>query len=315
MGRPFVIFAGGMICLLPIVSPPMALALGIFIGLFLGNPAPDQTRKWTHRVLSLSIVGLGAGMDLSAVAHVGVHGFFYTALGITLTLLLGRALGRSLGTEENVSNLITAGTAICGGSAIAALAPVIRAKPHEVSISLATVFILNSVALLVFPWIGHAVSLNQSEFGLWSALAIHDTSSVVGAALQFGPQALEIATTVKLARALWIIPVTLAFSAIRKSSAAQANEPQPPRKLPWFIFGFIIAAALATWIPSLQPASHVLASAAKRTLVLALFLIGTGVSRQTLRNAGMQPFVQGLSLWMLVAGATLFAISQSWIQV
>jgi len=297
--------------LLPFFSPGLALMLGIAIALVVGNPFPMATARVVTPLLQISVVGLGAGMNLAKVARAGVHGFFYTVIGITVTVSVGLALGRLIRTERDTSLLVTVGTAICGGSAIAAVAPVIRAKSHEVSVALATVFFLNAVALFIFPWIGHHLGLDQAQFGVWSALAIHDTSSVVGAAMQYGAGALEIATTIKLTRALWIVPVTLAIGMVwnRADGGAGAGKARGP----WFILGFLAAAALVTWIPSLKPAGHIVFVSAQRSLVVTLFLIGSGLSRPALRVVGQRPLIQGFILWVLMGSGTLGAILLGWI--
>ena len=219
-------------------------------------------------------------MNLIEVGHAGVHGFFYTVIGITLTVSIGLAIGRLLGTQRDTSLLVTVGTAICGGSAIAAVAPVIRAKSDDISVALATVFFLNAVALFIFPPIGHHLHLDQAQFGIWSALAIHDTSSVVGAAMQYGSRALEIATTIKLTRALWIVPVTLIIGMAWNRGEDKSRAAKPKR--PWFILGFVAAAALVTWLPALKPAGHMVFAGAQRSLVVTLFLIGSGLGRSAL---------------------------------
>lgn len=292
--------------LLPQVSASIALACGAILALSLGNPYLTQTRKLAPKLLSYSIVGLGASMDLLAVAKVGLHGLGYTFVGITATLLLGYALGRLLKTDEETSLLVSAGTAICGGSAIAAVASATHAKDASVSVSSATVFFLNAAALVLFPVIGHWFNLSQHSFGLWSALAIHDTSSVVGATSAYGAEALQIGTTVKLARALWIIPVTLAIGlwrARQNNGAAKANT-----KKPWFILGFLLAAALVTFFPLLKPAGLVLSTVARRGFVLTLFLIGCGLTHGTIKSVGVRPLIQGIILWVIVGGATLLAV-------
>ena len=258
-------------------------------------------------------MGLGAGMDLGVIGRVGMKGFGYTVIGISLTLLVGTLIGKLLKTGKDCSLLITAGTAICGGSAIAALAPTIRAKPHDVSVALGTVFILNALALFLFPWVGHALSLSQAQFGLWSALAIHDTSSVVGATLQYGAQAVEIGTTIKLARALWIVPLTFAVGFIYAKKNAESQTEKPKR--PWFILGFLAMAALVTWVPTLASTGRIIEFLARRTLVLTLFFIGANLTRSTLKAVGFKPFVQGVSLWFAVASVSLAAILANLIQV
>ncbi len=304
---------GALLCLAPFVSSGMALVFGVLLSMALGNPYLETTRSWTSRLLGLSVMGLGAGMDLRVVGRVGLQGIGYTVASITTALVLGLWLGRVLKTGRETSLLITVGTAICGGSAIAALAPTIRAKPHEVSVALGTVFLLNAVALFIFPAIGHHFDLNQTQFGLWSALAIHDTSSVVGATLAYGTQALQVGTTVKLARALWIVPVTFAMGALHARGAKDVTGPASKPKRPWFILGFLIAAALVTFVPELQGPGHWVETTAKRTLVLTLFLIGSNLTQKTLRSVGIRPFIQGASLWLIMAVGTLGAILAGWI--
>ena len=251
----------------------------------------------TPKLLSYSIIGLGAGMNLMIVVEAGLKGLGFTCVSLILTLSLGFLLGRILRSDAETSILITVGTAICGGSAIAAIAPVIRAKPHSVTVALGTVFILNAFALFAFPILGHHWGLSQHQFGVWSALAIHDTSSVVGAGLQYGAEALQVATTMKLVRALWIVPLTLAFSFVKKSHDSEGLG-RPKR--PWFILGFVIMAGVMTWIPVLQPAGPWIEWVARKGLVLSLFFIGAGLSRETLRQVGLRPFLQGFTLWILV---------------
>ena len=297
--------------LAPFVSPAIALLCGIAAAMTMGNPYPRTTARLVTPLLQISVVGLGAGMNLVEVGHAGAHGFFYTLIGIAITVNLGILLGRLLRAERDTSLLITVGTAICGGSAIAAVAPVIRAKSHEVSVALATVFSLNAAALFVFPSIGHRLGLSQEQFGIWSALAIHDTSSVVGAAMQYGARALEIATTIKLTRALWIVPVTLAIGFLW-NRGRDAGEPRKAKR-PWFILGFLAAAALVTWAPSLKPWGHSVFVGAQRSLVVTLFLIGSGLNRSALRVVGKRPLIQGFVLWILMGAGTLGAIRLGWI--
>ena len=299
-----------LLSLTPWVSSGIALVMGIILALVFGNPYSVQAKKMTHKLLAISVVGLGAGMNLGVIGKVGLEGVGYTIIGIFLALTIGTLLGRLLKTPTDTSLLITVGTAICGGSAIAAVAPVIKAKHDEVSVSLGTVFMLNAAALFIFPWIGHHLDLSQSQFGLWSALAIHDTSSVVGATLQYGKEALEIGTTVKLARALWIIPVAMLIGFIRSKQKNQSDKEENNQKAkrPWFILGFIIAAALVTWIPSLVPAGHVVEGIAKKLMVLTLFLIGSTLTRETIKSVGIKPFIQGIALWIIMATGSLAAI-------
>lgn len=302
---------GATLCLLPAAPSGGALVLGIAIALAAGNPWPAATKRATHVLLGLSVMGLGAAADLSVVARVGARGVVYTAAGIGLTCLAGLALARALRVEEATAVLVTAGTAICGGSAIAAVAPAIRAKAESVSVALATVFLLNAVALVAFPPLGRLAGLDEARFGLFAALAIHDTSSVVGAAAAYGPGAVEVATTVKLARALWIVP--LAFLASRFRARRTGERTAVHAGVPWFLAGFVAMAAVVTWVPELRPAGLAVAAAARRALVVTLFLIGTTLTREAVRRVGARPVVFGTVLWLLAASATLGAILSGWI--
>ncbi len=305
---------GAALALAPFTPAAAALVGGALLALTVGNPRQVVTRAWTHRLLPLAVVGLGAEMNLRAVARAGLHGLGYTALSLVLVLALGWWLARWLKVERDAGLLISVGTAICGGSAIAAVAPVLRAKEHEISVALATVFLLNAAALVLFPPLGHAAGLGQEAFGLWAALAIHDTSSVVGAGLAYGPRALEVATTVKLARALWIVPLTLSLGWM-VARRGEASSDAPPVKKPWFIAGFLVMAALVTFVPVLHAPGQLLAAAARRVLVLTLFLIGAGLSREALRNVGLRPFLQGLLLWLIVGSLSLGAVKMGWLTV
>jgi len=292
--------------LTPWITPTQALTAGITFSLLLTNPHPTQSTLLSKKLLQLSVIGLGFGLTITQVWHAGRSGLLYTIIGITLTLLLGYLLGRLLKIRSGTAHLISFGTAICGGSAIAAMAPVIEADDDEIAVSLATVFTLNAVALLLFPHIGHFFDLDHRQFGLWAALAIHDTSSVVGAGAVYGASALAIATTVKLARAAWIAPVTLITGYLRRSRHGVT--------IPWFILGFLVAAALRTWIPQADALWDGLYAAARRLLVLTLFLIGAGLSRKVLREVGMRSLLHGVTLWLVVGGLTLLAILAGWIR-
>ncbi len=306
---PFVLPIAALLALTPWVSSGMGLLLGLMVTLIFGNPYIPKMKNLIHRLLAISVVGLGAGMNLEMVAKVGAHGILYTIFGISVAFVVGNLLGRSLKTGKDTSLLITVGTAICGGSAIAAVAPIIRAKHHEVSVALGIVFMLNALALFLFPWVGHALDLDQNQFGLWSALAIHDTSSVVGATLQYGAQAVEVGTTIKLARALWIIPVAILIGFIRaRNQIKSESEPATKMKIPWFILGFIVASGLVTWIPQLAPAGYQIEMIAKRLMVLTLFLIGASLTLETIKGVGMKPFVQGILLWIVMASGSLVVI-------
>lgn len=295
------------------VSSGAALIAGICFGLLFGNPFAAKTKQITPLLLQLSVVGMGAGMNLGVIAQVGSQGIGYTAIGILATFAIGELLGNWIKVDRTSTLLVSTGTAICGGSAIAAMSSAIRAKDHEVSVSLVTVFLLNAAALFVFPWLGHKVGLDERQFGLWAALAIHDTSSVVGASMQFGTTALQIATTVKLARTLWIIPVTLLMGTLYTRSSS-GKLPLGKIKKPWFILGFLGAAALVTWVPGLQPMGLLVSTGARRALVLTLFLIGCGFNRATLSQVGLKPLLQGFLLWLIVGAGTLGAITLGYIR-
>lgn len=288
-------------------APGCAVLAGIFFAVTLGNPFPAFTAKVTSPLLGATIVGMGCGMNLIDVLHAGANGFIYTMIGIVLGIGLGVFIGKKLGLQRDSIYLVSIGTSICGGSAIAAAAPVLKAKAADVAIASATVFSLNAVALLVFPAVGHALGLSQVQFGYWAALGIHDTSSVVGAGFQYGPEALDVGTTVKLARALWIVPVTIWLS-----SCVAAAEPGEKRKirfrLPWFIPCFIAAAALVTWFPVTAPAGSVLKELSKYLMIMTLFLIGANLSREKLKELGMKPILHGVLLWLILASVWCLAI-------
>jgi len=290
------------LCLFPGIGTATALVMGMGFSLILGNPWPVRSARASTIILQLSVVGLGFGLGLGEVIRTGRASVVYSVVGIACTLALGYLLGRLFGTDARTSALISFGTAICGGSAIAAMAPVLKARNDETAVALATVFTLNSAALVLFPLLGHLLGLEQGLFGTWAGLAIHDTSSVVGAASQYGTHALRVATTVKLTRAVWIAPVVLVTALILKSDRKA--------KLPLFIVGFILAAALGTLLPQYGRLWSGLAAVAKQCLVLTLFLVGAGLSREVLRSVGVRPLLQGVTLWLLVSALTLTALER-----
>ena len=296
-----------------ILSPPVALTAGILFGLSFPHPYAAESRKFAKFLLQASVVALGFGMNLHQVLKAGSNGFLYTALGISFALIVGLALGKLLRVRGNSSFLITAGTAICGGSAIAAVGPILQADAEEMAVSLGTVFILNSIALLLFPLIGNALHLSQAQFGLWAALAIHDTSSVVGATAKYGAEALTIGTTVKLARALWIVPLALATAAYKRRAARRSHAGAPAATinrvpLPWFILFFVLAAVCNTYISALCEVTKSLFTLGRLGLTATLFLIGTGISRATLKEVGWRPMLQGVLLWLAVGLCSLYFI-------
>jgi uncharacterized integral membrane protein (TIGR00698 family) len=303
---PRVIF---LLCLLVsasgFVSPPIALAMGLAFGLALPHPYGGEAKKCSKFLLQASVVGLGFGMNLHQVVQAGRSGFVYTMLGISFALLTGMGLGALLGVQRVPAFLISTGTAICGGSAIAAVGPITQASDEEMAVALGTVFVLNSVALLIFPAIGAAIKLTQVQFGLWAALAIHDTSSVVGAAAKYGAEALAIATTVKLARALWIVPLSLGTAVVRGAKAKI--------QWPWFIGLFCLAAVCNTYLPAGAHGYGIIVKVAKIGLTATLFLIGSGISVTTIKRVGHRPLLQGIILWLLVLVGSLWLIRAGWI--
>jgi uncharacterized integral membrane protein (TIGR00698 family) len=297
-----VIFIGCVIlCLTPFVSPAVALLMGLIVAQLTGHPYMHLNHKATHLLLQVSVVGLGFGMNVHSALQAGKEGILFTIASITSTLVFGYFLGRWLKIEKKTSFLISSGTAICGGSAIAAISPVIKAEEKQISIALGCVFIFNSIALFVFPVIGHHFNLSQTQFGLWCAIAIHDTSSVVGAASKYGAHALEVATTVKLARALWIIPVAFLSTFIFKNKSKKIS-------IPYFIGLFILAMIANTYIPAVSIISPYVIMIAKAGLTLTLFLIGAGLSRQVLVSVGFKPLLQGLVLWIAISTTALYAV-------
>ena len=300
--REVIFLLAVVLCLSPLISPPIALLMGLIIAQFIGHPYLHLNHKATHILLQVSVVGLGFGMNVTSALKAGKEGILYTIVSIIGTLVIGFFMGKFLKIEKKTSYLISTGTAICGGSAIAAISPVIKAEEKQISVALGTIFILNSAALFSFPFIGHQLNLSQSQFGMWCAIAIHDTSSVVGAASKYGPQALEIATTVKLARALWIIPVAFLSTFIFKSKDSKI-------KIPYFIGLFVLAMIANTYIPFVQQYNHYLTNIAKAGLTLTLFLIGCGLNRKTISSVGFKPLIQGVILWVIISTAALWAVT------
>lgn len=287
-------------CLSPKVGTATALIAGILFSLLVGSPWPNRSARLSKFILQISVVGLGFGLSLGEVVKTGRDSVLYTVIGISFTLAAGFLLGKLWGTSSNTSALISFGTAICGGSAIAAMAPVIKAKDEETAVALATVFTLNSVALLAFPLIGHFLNLPQETFGIWAGLAIHDTSSVVGAAAAYGTKALAVGTTVKLTRAVWISPIVV--------GTAWFKNPGFKAKIPLFIVGFVLAATIRTLLPGYGAIWNALSAGARQSLVVTLFLIGTGLSKEVLRQVGFRPLFQGITLWIAVSTLTLVGL-------
>jgi uncharacterized integral membrane protein (TIGR00698 family) len=303
-----VLFALGLFfCLTPWATPPTALLAGLIFGAIATHPYKNQSRTLSKVLLQSAVVGLGFGMNLQEVVHAGKSGFLYTAMGIAFALGIGTLLGRWISVRPRAAFLISTGTAICGGSAIAAVGPITGATEDEMSVSLGTIFVLNSVALLTFPTIGLWLKLSQTQFGLWAALAIHDTSSVVGASAKYGAIALAVGTTVKLARALWIVPLSLGTAAVKGAKTRI--------QWPWFIGFFCLAAVANTYFFPGATAYHWLSSAGKLMLIITLFLIGASLSPATVRKVGPRPLLQGILLWIVVAVTSLLAIRAGWIRI
>jgi len=301
--REVIFLLAFVFCLSPLITPPIALLMGLIIAQFIGHPYLHLNHKATHILLQISVVGLGFGMNFNNAMKAGKEGILFTVISIIGTLIIGFLLGKFLKIEKKTSYLISAGTAICGGSAIAAISPVIKAEEKQISVALGTIFILNSIALVLFPIIGHQLNLSQNQFGLWCAIAIHDTSSVVGAASKYGTEALEIATTVKLARALWIIPVAFFSTLLFKNRSSKL-------KIPYFIGLFVLAMIANTYSPFVREYSSYLVAIAKAGLTVTLFLIGCGLSKKVLQSVGIKPLLQGIVLWLIISLAALWMVMQ-----
>ena len=284
-------------------TPPVMLFLGLAYALLLGQGYPSFNKTMSKKFLQYSVVGLGFGMNLYESLASGREGMLFTVISVAGTLLIGMLIGRRLlKVDKETSYLISSGTAICGGSAIAAVGPVIKAKPENMSVALAVVFVLNAIALFVFPTIGHWLGLTQQEFGTWAAIAIHDTSSVVGAGAAYGEEALKVATTIKLTRALWIIPLALVTSFIFKNKDKKIT-------VPWFILYFIIAILLNTFVLDACPAvGSAVSGVARKCLTLTMFFIGASLSTDVLRAVGIRPLIQGVLLWAVISIGSLLYI-------
>jgi len=288
-------------CFLPFIDTPFALLLGIVLAQVIKNPYHALSKKLTHILLQASVVGLGFGMNALQAMEAGKQGFFFTVMSIFSTLLLGLFLGKKLKIERETSMLISSGTAICGGSAIAAISTIIRSNEKQMSAALGTVFILNSIALFLFPWVGKMLNLTQHQFGVWAAIAIHDTSSVVGAAGKYGQEALQIATTIKLERALWIIPLSFLSVFVFKSDSKQV-------KIPYFIFLFVLAMLLNTFVPGVHANAGHIVFLAKLGLKITLFFIGSGLSRELITSVGTKPLLQSILLWLFISALSLAVV-------
>lgn len=286
------------------VSPALALFAGIVLALTLGNPFPAFSKKCSKYLLQVAVVGLGFGMNLFESLEAGREGIIFTLVSVVGVMLVGCLLGRMMGIIPKLSYLISSGTAICGGSAIAAVSPVVKADDDETSMSLAVIFLLNSIALFIFPPLGHLIGLDQQQFGTWAAIAIHDTSSVVGAAAAYGEEALKVATTVKLTRALWIIPLSIVSIFIFTRKKGEKTR----ISIPWFIFLFILAMLVNTYVNIPELLSKGISIASHKALSVTLFLIGTGLSVESIRKTGFKPVLLGVLLWAIISVASLIAV-------
>lgn len=293
------------ICSLPLIDAGVGLLMGIGFAVMLGNPWYKKTDAWSKVLLKVSVVGLGFNLNIKNVLTTGGHAVWFTIAAIALTMLVGTFLGRVLGTAKKTSILISTGTAICGGSAIAAMGPAIRAKGHHMAVALATVFVLNGVALLTFPMLGRLIGLTNGDFGVWAAMAIHDTSSVAGAAVAYGQDSVEIGLTVKLTRALWILPLTFVVSYL------QRGKTKTP--FPMFLVGFLFASTLSTTFPEGEIYWGFLSSTSKQLLSVTLFLVGVGMTRELLRKVGVRPLIQASLLWLFISIVSLLAIYLKWV--
>ena len=296
-------YVPGMSAFASWVTPPVALFLGLVFALLCGQAYPKFNKKVSKKLLQYSVVGLGFGMNLHASLASGKEGMMFTIISVVGTMVIGMFIGRKLlKMNRDTSYLISSGTAICGGSAIAAVGPVIKAKDSDMSVALATIFILNAIALFIFPVFGQWLGLSQQEFGTWAAIAIHDTSSVVGAGAAYGEEALQVATTIKLTRALWIIPLALATSFIFKGDGKKVS-------IPWFILWFIVAILLNTYVLDAVPeVGKAIAGLARKGLIITMFFIGASLSSDVLKSVGVKPLVQGVLLWLVISVGSLLYI-------
>lgn len=290
------------------VSPAVALFAGIVLALFVGNPYGALSKKVSKYLLQAAVVGLGFGMNLHESLAAGKDGIIFTIVSVTGVMVIGYSIGRMMGILPKLSYLISAGTAICGGSAIAAVSPVVKADDNETSISLAVIFTLNAIALFIFPPIGEMLGLTQNQFGLWAAIAIHDTSSVVGAASIYGEEALKVATTVKLTRALWIIPLSIVSIFIFARQSRNQEGEKTKINIPWFIFLFILAMVISTYISLPEGLLEVIKVASHKALSVTLFLIGCGLSVASIKKVGFKPVLLGVILWIIISVVTLFVV-------
>lgn len=288
-------------CLFPFFSAPLALFLGILLAFLYKGEEVVKTKKLTKYLLQASVVCMGFQMSMHEVIQTGKTGFAITVVSVVVTVLAGIIVGKLLKIEKNTTLLISSGTAICGGSAIAAIAPVLDGKSNQISFSLAVIFVLNAVALFIFPAIGHLLNMDQTHFGYWAAIAIHDTSSVVGACSAYGEEALQVGTTVKLVRTLWIIPLALCIAFFNKNKTSKIS-------IPWFILFFIIAIVVGNYIPGMEETNAHLSWLGKKGMMVSLFFIGTSIKMEDVKKTGLKAFLLGITLWIVIGVLSLMWI-------
>ncbi len=294
-----------------IVTPPVALFLGLVFAFVFGIPYPKFNKKLSKYLLQASVVGLGFGMNLQKSLQSGADGMLFTIVSVVGVMVIGVALGRYMSIDGKTSYLISSGTAICGGSAIAAVGPVVKANENQMAVSLGVIFILNAIALFIFPPLGHLFGLSQEQFGTWAAIAIHDTSSVVGAGEAYGAKACEVATLIKCTRALWIIP--LAFFTMWYFRKDKVGDGKAKVSIPWFILLFVVAMVIYSYTPAsamtvMGPVYEVIVAIARKALVAVLFAIGASLSLKVVKNVGVKPLIQALTLWMAIGATSLFVV-------
>lgn len=294
-----------------LITPPVALFAGLVFAFIFGIPCPKFNKKLSKYLLQASVVGLGFGMNLEQSLKSGAEGMMFTIVSVVGVMVIGILLGKYMRIAGKTSYLISSGTAICGGSAIAAVGGVMKANENEMAVSLGVIFILNAIALFIFPPMGHFFGLTQQQFGTWAAIAIHDTSSVVGAGAAYGPEACDLATLVKCTRALWIIP--LAFFTMWYYRKDKSGEGKAKISIPWFILLFVVAMVINTYTPEsmmtvMGPVYKTLVVIAKKALVAVLFAIGASLSLKVIKEVGVKPLIQAITLWVLIGATSLFAI-------
>lgn len=296
-----------LLFLVPFLTPAIALLSGLIVAFTIGNPFVQHNKIFTKILLQASVVGLGFGMNLTEAMEAGKIGFVFTIFSIALTMGLGLLIGKLLKVNVETRTLVSGGTAICGGSAIAAIAPVIKAKDNDMTVALGTIFTLNAIALFIFPPLGNWLGMNDTEFGYWCAIAIHDTSSVVGAAAERSELALQIATTTKLIRALWIIPLTLIISVFyNKYNKKEGGKGKVA--IPWFIFLYVVAMVIATYVPQGAELYTKTVGIARYGMIYTLFLIGSGLSWNSLKQVGFRPILLGIILWIIISVVSAITI-------